>query len=436
VPISSYIRWKNIKVYIGIILAVKYTRNSEMTGKKNLPLNFYILIGARLISAFGTFLSIIAINVLILRLTDSATWVAILMGVRTLSALLTTPFIGYISDRYNRKTLMIISDTILAAALLVLVGLGDAHAKYYLIFLMFLTGTFTNLFEICLGAAVPSILGRQDTLKANSIVMGGRNIMTGLSGLLAIFANYLFSNYYSIFVIDAATYIISAVALLSLNIKTSEHEQKREQKVGLIKEIQDDYKAVAKLDNFKILMLFLCVLLIDAVASASHNVGWPIFSQMLNSSKPMFYYGIIVLSWALGNAAGIYFLVKIPYLHSARPEKLYLFFTAVMSAGMLLTFQTSMPLVIILSAFIAGIGDGTYQTYYFTYIQQVKDAVRGKVFALTWMVSRAGLGIGFIIVPFLLHYFAISKIVMIMHLPVVIITMLLLLYFSKRNRFN
>jgi len=405
-----------------------------MPDQKPLSLNFYILVAARLISTFGTFLSIIAVNVLILQLTGSATWVAILMGTKMVSALLTSPLLGYASDRYNRKTLMILSDVILAIAIFVLVILGDAYAKYYLIFLMFVTGILTNLFEVCLGAAIPSILGTQDTLKANAVVTGGRNFMVALSGLLAIFANYLFNNYYSIFIIDAATYLISAIALLSLKINTSDVRATTHKVVGLIKAMKEDYKAVAKLNNFRVILLCLIILLIDAIASASHNVGWPLFSKFLDPSRPMFYYGIITMSWGLGTATGIFCLVRIKFLNSARPEKLYLFFTGVMSLGMLFIFQTSLPVIIILASFIAGVGDGTYQTYYFTYIQQVDDAVRGKVFALTWMVVRMGLGAGFILVPALLHYMKLSNMVIVMHLPVVIITMSLFIYFSRPKK--
>ena len=181
-------------------------------------------------------------------------------------------------------------------------------------------------------------------------------------------------------------------------------------------------------------MLMLCVLLIDALASASHNVGNPVFSKLLDPTRPMFYYGIIMSLWAFGNIAGIYFLVKIPYLNSARPEKLYLFFTAVMSIGMIMIFQTSSFIVIAISAFIAGIGDGTYQTYYTTYVQQVDDSVRGKIFALTGMVSRSGFGIGFILVPMLLHYFNVSFTVLLCHGPVAFITLTYLFFLYLKEK--
>ena len=178
----------------------------------------------------------------------------------------------------------------------------------------------------------------------------------------------------------------------------------------------------------------LCILLIDALASASHNVGFPVFSKLMDPTRPMFYYGIIMSLWALGNVAGIYLLVKIPYLNSARPEKLYLFFTAIMSLGMIMIFQTGSFIIITLSAFIAGIGDGTYQTYYTTYVQQVDDSVRGKIFALTGMVLRSGFGVGFVLVPILLHYFKIPFTVLLCHGPVAVITLTYLFFLFLKEK--
>jgi len=405
-----------------------------MQNTSRLPLNFYILVSARLISTFGTYLSIIAVNILILQLTGAPTWVAIVMGTKVISGMLVSPLVGYIADRYNRKILMIFSDFVLAAAILTLVGLGDAYAKNYILFLMFLTGILSNLFEVCLSSATPVILEGKELLKANSIMMGGRNVMIGLSGLLAVVANYLFKNYYSIFVVDAITYLISGIALIVLKIKTSEMVREKNRSISFVKEIKEDYQAVAKLSNFKTIMLMLCILLIDALASASHNVGFPVFSKFMDPTRPMFYYGIIMSLWAFGNVAGIYFLVKIPYLNSAKPEKLYLFFTAVMSIGMIMIFQTGSFIIITLSAFIAGIGDGTYQTYYTTYVQQVNDSVRGKIFALTGMVLRSGFGVGFVLVPVLLHYFKVSFTVLLCHGPVAAITLTYLFFLSLKEK--
>lgn len=404
--------------------------------EKKLPFNFYLLIISRLTSTLGTFLSMIAVNILILEITGSPTWVAVAMAVKVISGMLVSPFIGLISDRYNRKNLMIISEAIMAIALIALVFMESNYLRNYLIILMSLIGIFSNLFEVCLNSSIPTILDNKNILKANSFMMVGRNIMIGLSGLLAVFANYLFKNYNSIFIIDAATYIFSAIVLIALKIKTSEERditfEELYKKLNFIQKLKTNYQPIAKLKNFKIIVLLLAILFIDALASASHNVGWPIFSKIMNESEPMFYYGMIIAFWSLGNLLGIFFLLKISYLNSAPPEKLYVIFTAIMSFGMIMIFQTKITEIILFSSLIAGIGDGTYQVYYTTYIQKIDDKVRGKVFAITAMILRTGFGVGYIIVPLFLSYLSINKVVLFFHL-IVILTVIYSLIFFKNN---
>lgn len=414
-------------------------------GKANkLPLNFYILIFSRLTSSFGTFLNMMAINIFILELTKTAYWIGIIMGCRVVSGIIASPMLGYMADKFNRKFLMIISDIILALAIILLIFIPHLYIKYYVIFAMMMIGIFSNLYEICLRSAIPVILDEKNTLKANSILMGGTNLTMALSSLCAIFAYYIFKNYTSIFVLDSATYLISGIVLFTLKIKTVQKEsvdpeQAKETIVeqkspSFLKKLKNEYADILLLDNFKVIAICLFILLLDAFASASHNIGWPVFSKSLNAEKPMFFYGVILFSWAIGNVVGIFFLNKLNILKTIKPEKLYLFFTAVMSTGMILTFQTSFFTAISLAAFIAGVGDGTYQTYFTTYVQKVKDSLRGKIFALTSLVMKTGFGFGFVVVPLVLNYFSVGKTVLFFHLPIVILTISYLLFINMKEK--
>ncbi|MBU0504506.1 MFS transporter, partial [bacterium] len=337
-----------------------------------ISLNFYSVISSTLISQFGSFLNMMAINILILELTNSALWVGLVLGVRIVSGMLLSPYLGFLSDRWNRKHLMIFSDIILAISVFLLVLVPGQFIKLYIIILMTLIGIFSSLFDICIKAAIPHMLGSKDTLKANSLLMGGRNFMIGLSALCAVFAHILFENFTMIFVMDAITYIISAIVLFAVPLKTSQSDGKTHvEEEGLkalpwYKKLQKEYAGVWRLKNISVILLILVILFFDAFASASHNVGWPVLSKSFSSERPMFLYGVILFAWAIGNIMGIYLLNKIKILKQLPPERLYLVFTIVMSLGMIFTFISYSLLVISLAAFIAGIGDGTYQTYFTT----------------------------------------------------------------------
>jgi MFS family permease len=363
---------------------------------------FFAVVAARLTSCFGSFLSMMALNVYMLELTDSATWMGLTLAVKVFSGIAATPFIGNAVDRMNRKSLMIASDLILAAGMLALVFMPAALLKAYIVFLMVLLGIFSNLFEVALSAATPVILDNRDTMRANSWLVGGRNMVIALSGLCAAAAGFLFKGYNAIFVIDALTYVFSASVLLALKIKTAEARSPRSE-AGILEQLRSGFAEVRRLPNAGAMALILGFLLLDAFASASHNVGWPVFSKALRPDHPMYFYGFILFFWALGNLAGIYQLNRSPRLNRLRPETLYLVFLGIMSSGMILTFQSRIPWLIALAAFIAGVGDGTYMTFGTTYLQQAPDAVRGKLFALSGLALRTGFSIGFVAVPLALQ---------------------------------
>jgi len=388
---------------------------------------FGVVVTARLTSVFGTFLSMMALNIFILELTGSVGWVGMALAIKVLVGMLATPFIGHAVDRRDRKRLMIISDCILAAAMVLLTVVPDAWAKYYIVFLMALLGVFSSLFEVALSAAVPEILGTQDTLKANSWFLGGRNLVVGASAICAVAANIFFRGFTVIFLIDAATYLISAAALYTLDIRTAGERPPEKPEEGLFSRIRREFAEVRALENSRVVALFLAVLFLDTFASGSHNVGFPVFSRLLPPAKPMYFYGFILFFWAMGNIVGIYLLNKQAWLSRLRPETLYLSFTALMSVGMILIFQTSSPVFIASAALLAGMGDGTYQTYFTTYVQQVPDSVRGKVFALSSFALRTGFGLGYAVVPLVMAHLSVGRTVLLFHGTTLLILIALVL---------
>ncbi|MDD5628157.1 MAG: MFS transporter [Elusimicrobia bacterium] len=387
---------------------------AEEQGRLSSP--FAAVITARLTSNFGTYLSMIALNVYMLELTDSPTWMGLTLAVKVLSGIAATPFIGHAVDRMDRKKLMVFSDLTLAAAMLLLVVLPLPWMKGYIVLLMALLGVFSTLFDTALNAATPVILGSRDTLRANSWLIGGRNLVVAGAGLCAAGAGFLFKGYNAIFIIDAATYLVSAGVLGLLSMRTSEGRAAVEAPAaGLMDKLRSGFQEIDRLPNSRTVALFLLILLLDTFASGSHNIGWPVFSKILRPEKPMFYYGFILFFYAWGNVAGIYQLNRMAWLQRLRPETLYLAFTAIMSAGMILIFQTRLPWFIALASFVAGVGDGTYQTYFTTYMQQVPDAVRGKIFALSGLAVRTGFSVGFLAAPLALQSLSVAAVAALFH---------------------
>lgn len=386
------------------------------TSRSGLTGPFVAVITARLTSNFGTFLSMMALNVYMLELTDSAAWMGWTLAVRVLSGIAAAPLIGHAVDRLDRKRLMIGSDLALAAGMIGLVFVPREWARFYLVGLMAVLGAGSALFDTALSAATPVILGTNDTLRANSWLMGGRNLVVAGAGLCAAAAGFLTRGYTVIFVVDAATYLVSAAVLAGLSARTSEAAARpAEAGGGVLDKLRAGFDAVARLPNARTVALFLAILTLDTFASGSHNIGWPIFSRDLRPGQPMFYYGFILVFYAFGNLAGVYQLNRASWLKRLSPETLYLAATAVMSLGMISTFQSRLPAVIAGAAFVAGLGDGTYQTFFQTYLQQVPDAVRGRVFAVSGIAVRTGFSVGYLVVPLALERLSVAAVAALFH---------------------
>lgn len=392
---------------------------------------FLLLILVRIISIFGTFLDMIVVNIYLIELTGSAYWVGAAMAIRTLVGVILSPLLGFLGDRFDRKSLMIISDFSLALAVGLLVFMPkDIHLPY-IMGLMVISGIGRNLFSICLKSTLPNVLNESQILRANSILQGGGNMAAAIASLLAVFAHTLFNQYTTIFLIDAATYLLSGVVILTLPLTSKTKDSAKSQmattrgrkknKQSRIKIFIEEYGSVLKLKQSKVIFFCLLLFFIDAFGSSSHNIGWPIFSQHFDPTRPMFLYGIILFFWAIGNLLGIVGLNTLSFLKQWKPERLYYFFTIIMSAGIVLTFQANSFPFLVCAAIFAGIGDGTYQTYFMTYLQQVDDKNRSKIFALCEMTLHGGFGLGVMIVPICIGYFGAPQTALIFHAPAIVL---------------
>jgi hypothetical protein len=163
-------------------------------------------------------------------------------------------------------------------------------------------------------------------------------------------------------------------------------------------------------------------------------VGWPVFSKQLNPQNPFFIYGLIQIFWALGNIIGIFWLTKSAFAAKLKAENLYLACTALMSLGMILTVQTDLLWFICAAAILAGFGDGSYQTFFNTYLQRSPDHVRGKLFGLSSTCLRTGFGASFFIMPLLMGIFSVPKVLVMAHGPVVLISAALLLFINRKHK--
>lgn len=117
--------------------------------------NFFLFFLGWAISLFGSSLTKIALPIFVLERTGSGFAMGMTFALETIPSTLFGPLLGAISDRYNRKILIIMSD-ILRAVILVLVLFTD---NLFIIFaLIFLMGSLKALYVPVRSAIMPELV--------------------------------------------------------------------------------------------------------------------------------------------------------------------------------------------------------------------------------------------------------------------------------------
>ena len=166
------------------------------------------------ISHFGSAITLFALPVLLYRESGSALHLALGAIAFTLPRLAFGLHLGAWADRHDRKLVMIRADVAMAMAvgmvpLAAALGILSPFLIYVAIMML---STLGMLFQSAQSGAVPSLVGRQDLVRANGRVQAGLAAaqIAGplIGGLLLVVVPV-----HMLLVLDAATFLASAVAL-------------------------------------------------------------------------------------------------------------------------------------------------------------------------------------------------------------------------------
>jgi MFS family permease len=167
------------------------------------------------ISNLGSSFTLLALPLIVFQLTGSAINLAITTTAYFLPYLLFGLVIGAWVDRVNRKRMMILVDVGRAAVIasIPLFAAIDALSVWWIYAVSFLTATLTIAFDSGEFAAVPSLVDRDDLVTANGRIQASYQTAQLVGPILAgglLGAGYAVE---TILLVDAASFIASAVAL-------------------------------------------------------------------------------------------------------------------------------------------------------------------------------------------------------------------------------
>jgi len=172
------------------------------------------LSASRLVSITGGAAAFAALNYEIYRQTGSSRWLAMTLLLTFATGGLVMPLAGWVGDRFDRRTVMIVSDL---AGAVVFGAMTFAHAPWVLVALGFVAAIVEAPFFAASSAAIPNLVqDEQDLGWANGLVAMGRNtgILLGpvLGGVLVASIGAQ-----AVFAANGITFLISSLVILAIH---------------------------------------------------------------------------------------------------------------------------------------------------------------------------------------------------------------------------
>jgi MFS family permease len=180
-----------------------------------------LLIAAFLIDQVGSWSYLVVISVYIFDRTHSTQWLAAAAVCRWGPGLLLASYGGVIADRYDRKTVLILSSlasAVLMTGMAVVVGLNAPVGLVLAI--SALSAVALAPYRPAAGALTPEIVGEQDLAAANSMFSALENLVVvvgpGIGGLLLLTGKPVIG-----VAINAASFGIAAAVITRLRVRSA-----------------------------------------------------------------------------------------------------------------------------------------------------------------------------------------------------------------------
>lgn len=177
------------------------------------------------IANFGDWFGMLAIYTLIKQYSDSEILVGLIIVVKLMSFAIFSPFAGYLTDRFDRRQLMIFCDLGRASVVLALL-LVDSGAMIWLVYVLIsLQMMMAAVFEPAKSASIPNITSKDELMIANIISTLSWSVIFTTGMAIGGFATeYL--GFRMVFILNSITYLVSAYFIIKAvipHLRTSEH---------------------------------------------------------------------------------------------------------------------------------------------------------------------------------------------------------------------
>ena len=366
--------------------------------------NLGLFIIGKLISVFGSAIYTFAIGLYVLKQTGSGFSFALTLFVGLIPTIIFSPVAGYMSDRFDKKKIVVSMDFANGMMFLILFILTlKFELNQPMIYIStFMTTVFTTFFGIAFEAAKPNLVADEKLMSINSLskVIDSTALILApvLGGLI-----FAFTEIKTFILINAVCFIFSAgietMIDFNYNIKSTAEIN---DDGGFVKDIKDGLTYIKK--NSEIVKMINVLVILNFFISFSVTVPLPyIINNLLNLSSNQ--YGIIQGAFPVGMILGAVVVGKI--IEKIDYMKLLIFSSITLSVAIALL---GLPLVLADASSLA------YMIYYISIMvifgiaisfidvpilwlmqKSIPDNLRGKVLSISMSIVKLIAPLGLVI---------------------------------------
>ena len=137
---------------------------------------FRVLVGGYSMSAFGSYLNMVALNLFVYETTGSAIATGLFMVVRMASGFVAGLLGGAVAARLPRKAVMITCDLVQAGVLTIFAVVPAGAQSHLLPVVAVALGLLNTTSTVLLRSSVPELVGVEHRLRANGLLVTGRAV--------------------------------------------------------------------------------------------------------------------------------------------------------------------------------------------------------------------------------------------------------------------
>jgi MFS transporter, DHA3 family, macrolide efflux protein len=354
---------------------------------------FVLMWAGQVISMIGSDLTGFALGVWIFQQTGSVTQFSLIILCAELPGIVLSPLVGAVVDRYDRRTVMILSHAgaALSTLAIALLSLQGWLRLWHICILTALISTCASFLRPAFSASISLLVPKHHLGRASGMVQTGQAAAQIMSPLLAGFL-VLVIQIQGVLLIDFATYIVAIFMLLFIHVPSPEKTTEQgETRSSLLREAAFGWTYIWGQPGIFALLVFFAIT--NFTVTMSNILITPLVLSFANAAV----YGTVLSVTGAGILGGG---ILMSVWGGPKQHRIYgVFFYGVVQ-GLALIFQGLRPNAVLIAvslfcaAFSAPIVSGC-----FVPILQSKTLpeVQGRVFAAVRLVSWCSVPVAYLL---------------------------------------